>query len=351
MAAKSNAITYFALRQEVLAGKFRPIYVLQGDEAYYIDQMSDLIVNKALSEDERDFNLQIMYGADVRDAKTVVAACRQYPVMAQRRVVVLREAQMAGKAANHSNASELNVLKFYAQKPLQSTILVVCNKGGAMSGKEFADEMKKQGTGVVMTSNKVRDYEMPRVIKEYCTSVNCNIDDKSVRMLSDAIGTDMARMTGEIDKLKLLVGPDNRITPAMIERNIGISKDYNNFELEDALIARNAVKAFTIAEYYERNPKNNPVQVAVSMIFSFFSNVLLVRTSRDQSDAGLMAQTGSKSAFRIRKFKQAAANYSTRACVNIIAYLRECDMKTKGQGSRQDPYELFKELIYKILHA
>ena len=137
----------------------------------------------------------------------------------------------------------------------------------------------------------------------------------------------------------------------MIEENIGISKDYNNFELEDALIARDQAKAYKIIDYYKKNPKNNPVVITISMIYGFFSNVLLVRTARDKTDAGLMAQCGTRSMFRVKKFKEAARNYSTRACVNIISYLRECDVKCKGQGSRQDPYDLLFDLVYKILHS
>ncbi len=350
MPVKKEEVSYFSLRNEILSKKFHPIYVLQGDEPYYIDELSNLIVNQALSEDERDFNLTICYGMDV-DIRNVISSCKQYPAMSQYQVVVLREAQNVGKANNKQNAAELNLLKFYAEKPLTSTILVICYKGGSVKSTEFLNAMKKGQSGVVFSSSKLRDRDMPRVIHDYCQSIQVNIDEKSVSMLADFIGTDLSRMFGEIDKLKLLVGEAGRITPALIEENIGISKDYNNFELEDALIARNAVKAFKIVDYYKRNPKNNPVIVTISMIYGFFSNVLLVRTARDRSDEGLMAQVSSKSLFRVRKFKQAAQNYSTRSCVNIIGYLRECDVKSKGQGSRQDPYDLLHELVYKILHS
>ncbi len=350
MPTKKEEVTFFSLRNEILNKKFRSIYILQGDEPYYIDQLSELIVSNALTEDEKDFNLTVYYGMDV-DIRTVISTCKQYPTMSQRQVVVLREAQNVGKAQNKKNTDELNLLKFYAEKPLSSTILVICYKGDTMKSKELIDAIKKADSGVVMTSNKVRDYEMPKIIKEYCQSLRINIDEKSVLMLSDSVGTDISRMFGEIDKLKLLVTQDNRITPSLIEENIGISKDYNNFELEDALIARNATKAYKIIDYYKRNPKNNPPVVTVSMLYGFFSNVLLVRTSKDKTDQGLMAQCGTRSIFRLKKFKQAANLYSTRACVNIISYLRECDVKSKGQGSRQDAYDLLFELIYKILHS
>ena len=349
MPPKKNDISYFSLSQEIKNKQFRPIYVLQGEEPYYIDKLSDLIVDNALTEDERDFNLTIVYGVDA-DVKQVINACKQYPVMAQRQVVVLREAQNTSKP-NVSIEKELNQFKFYAQKPLDSTILVICFKGGNLKGAEFLKELKASDNGVVFTSNKVRDYELPRLVVDYVNSVSCNIDDKAASMLADFVGTDLARLFGEIDKLKLLVGPDKRITPALIERNIGISKDYNNFELEDAFSNRNAEKVYRILDYFEKNPKNNPVVVTVSMLFSFFSNLLLIRTSRDKSDKGLMAQINTQSSFRPGKLKKAANSYSTLACVNIISYLRECDVKSKGQGSRQDSYSLLRDLAYKILHS
>lgn len=350
-ASAKSGVSFFTLRNEIKNHKFRPIYVLQGEESYYIDKLSDLIVDAALTEDERDFNLTIAYGMDVADIKSIISACRQYPVMAQRQVVVLREAQNVGKANNKGNANELNLLKFYAEKPLQSTILVVCFKGGSMKAAQFTNALKKAGSGIVFTSDKVRDWQLAKTVMEYCSASNVNIDEKAASMLADAIGSDLTRLFAEVDKLKILLGKDNRITPQLIEQNIGISKEYNNFELEDALIARNALKAYRIIDYYQRNPKNNPAVMVVSALFGFFSNVLLVNTSRDRSDQGLMAAVNNRSPFRLKKFKQAAMAYNTRSCVNIMGYIRECDMKSKGQGSRQDAYDLLKELIYKILHS
>ncbi|MBP3739415.1 MAG: DNA polymerase III subunit delta [Muribaculaceae bacterium] len=349
MAEKKDTATYVALRKEVQSRKFRPIYVLNGEEPYYIDQLSDLIVNTALTEDERDFNLSVYYGSDA-DVREVISTCKQYPAFSQYKVVVLREAQNVEKQVGHKN--DLDLLEHYALKPQPSTILVVCYKGGTLKSKPFLEAMKKEATGVVMSSAKVRDgRDLQAVIANYATAMGCNIDAKSVVMLADFIGNDLARMFGELDKLKILVGEGNAITPELIERHVGISKDYNNFELEDALRTRDAVKAYRIVDYYEKNPKNNAVQPTVATIFSFFANVLLVRASRDQSDGALMTVTGAKSPYRIKKFKDAARNYSTRACVNIISYLRDCDVKSKGIGSRQDGYALLRELIYKILHS
>lgn len=350
MPVKREGMSYFALRNELLSKNFRPIYVLQGEEPYYIDELCNLIINQALTEEERDFNLTISYGMDV-DIRNVIASCKQYPAMSQYQVVVLREAQNVGKANNKQNASELNLLKFYAERPLTSTILVVCYKGGNMKAKEFLNAMKKNQSGVVFSSPKIQNYSMPQVVYSYCQSIRVNIDEKSASMLANFIGNDLSRMFGEIDKLKLLVGENGQISPTLVEKNIGISKDFNNFELEDALLTRNAAKAFQIVDYYRRNPKSNPVPPTISFIFGFFSNVLLVKTARDKSQAGLFKLVSTNSSYRLGKFKKAAINYSTAACVNIIGYIRECNVKSIGQGSRQDPYDLLQELVYKILHS
>lgn len=351
MAAKKEELTYFSLMGDIKAHNFSPIYILHGEEAYYIDKLQEAIIDNALSPDQQAFNLTVVYGSDIPEAKPLIAACKQYPAMSKYQVVVIREAQNLGKNSR-GNAAELNLFKFYAERPVASTILVICFKGGTIKAKELTDAIKKNKTGIIYESAKLRDGRpVEQAATGYAKSLGCIIDEKSASMLAMNIGNDVSRLFGEIDKLKLLVGTDNRITPELIERNIGISKDYNYWELEDSVIQRNAAKAYRIVDYYERNPKNNPVVLTVSMLFSFFSAVLLVQTAKDRSPAGLMAACGTKSQFRLRKFEQASRNYSKRAVVNIISALRECDVKSKGIGSRQDAYRLLKELIYKIMHS
>lgn len=352
MAAKREDTSFLGLLNDIKAKKFQPIYVLHGEESYYIDRLEEAIVQNALLPSEQDFNLNVIYGADINDMRTVISMCRQYPAMAQYQVVVIREAQVIGKANNKGNANEINQLKHYAAQPLASTILVVCNKGGAISGKEFIDAVKKNKAGVVFRSDKLREGRpMELAALEYIKSLGCSIDEKALSMLSSNVGNDISRLYTEIDKLKILVNDDNRISPELIEKNIGISKDYNNFELEEALSTRNAKKAYEIINYYEKNPKANPTVVTVSMLFSYFSKILLYRTTNDKSPDGLMAALGTKSPWRVKKIGEASKYYTTAACVNIISWIRECDVKSKGMGSRQDANALLRELIYKILHA
>lgn len=352
MAAKKEAVTFIGLLNEIKSKKFRPIYVLHGEESFFIDSLEDAIIKNALTTEEQDFNLNVIYGADIADMRNVISMCRQYPVMSQYQVVVVREAQIVGKLNNKGNANELNQLKHYAAQPMASTILVVSNKGMAINAKEFVDAVKKNTNGIVFRSDKLREGRPVELAAlDYIKSIGCSIDDKALSMIAFNVGNDISRLYTEIDKLKILVGDNKRITPELIERNIGISKDYNYFELEDAISKRNAKKAFEIINYYEKNPKANAPIKTVIMLFSFFSTILLYHTAPDKSQEGLMAATGAKSTFRVRKIGDASRYYSTAACVNIITWIRECDAKSKGLGSRQDASALLRELIYKILHA
>lgn len=348
MAVKRETVTFTALSKEIKSGKFRNIYVLQGEEPYYIDRLQQLIIDTALTEDQRDFNLTLFYGnnTNVRD---VISTCCQYPAFSQYKVVVVREAQLIPKLPGHKD--DFDIFASYAERPLASTILVICHKGATLKSKPFTDALKTNKSGVIFDSNKVKEgRDLEGLIVNYANSLECNIDHKATSMLADHIGTDIARLFSELDKLAMLTD-DNNITPELIERNIGISKDFNNFELEDALSRRDAEKAFRIVDYFERNPKNNPLVVSVAILFSFFSNVLLAATARDKSPEGIMAVVGTRSQWRARKFIDAAQVYNTRSLINIIAFLRECDTRSKGIGSRQDSYALLKELVYKILHA
>ena len=348
MAVKRETVTFTSLSKEIKSGKFRNIYVLQGEEPYYIDRLQQLIIDTALTEDQRDFNMSLYYG-NTANVREVISACQQYPAFSERKVVVVREAQLIAKQPGHKN--DLDLFASYAEKPMPTTVLVICHKGGALKSKPFSTALKEANSGVVFDSNKVKEgRELENLIVSYANSLSCNIDNKATSMLADHIGTDIARLFSELDKLAMLAEGGN-ITPLLIEKNIGISKDFNNFELEDALGKRDAVKAFRIVDYFERNPKNNPSMISVAMLFSFFSNVLLTATARDKSLDGIMALVGTRSQWRARKFLDATRMYNTRSLVNIIGYLRECDTRSKGIGSRQDQYALLKELVYKILHA
>ena len=348
MAVKRETVTFTSLNKEIKSGKFRNIYVLQGVEPYYIDRLQQLIIDTALTEDQRDFNLSLFYG-NTANVREIISTCRQYPSFSQYKVVVVREAQLIPKQTGHKN--DLDLFASYAEKPLSSTILVICHKESALKSKPFTDALKNSKNGVIFDSNKVREgRDLNALIVNYANSLGCTIDTKATSMLADHIGTDLSRLFSELDKLVILAD-DKVITPLLIEQNIGISKDFNNFELEDALGRRDAAKAFRIVDYFAHNPKKNPAAPTLAMLFSFFSGALLASTARDKSPESIMSLTGSSSPWRARKFADAARVYNTRSLINIIGYLRECDVRSKGVGSRQDQHDLLKELTYKILHA
>lgn len=348
MAVKRETVTFTSLSKEIKGGTFRNIYVLQGEEPYFIDRLQQMIIDTALTEDQRDFNLSLYYG-NTANVREVISACQQYPAFSQYKVVVVREAQLIAKQPGHKN--DLDLFASYAEKPLPSTILVICHKSGALKSKPFTDALKAAKSGVVFSSNKVREgRDLESMIVSYANSLGCSIDSKATSMLADHIGTDISRQFSELDKLAILT-QDNNITPLLIERNVGISKDYNNFELEDALARRDAAKAFRIVDYFERNPKNNPSLRVIAMLFTFFASTLIASTSRDKSPEAVMSLAGASSTYRARKFLDATRMYNTRSLVNIISYLRECDTRIKGIGSRQNEYALLKELVYKVLHA
>lgn len=348
MAVKRETVTFTSLNKEIKSGTFRNIYVLQGEESYFIDLLQQLIIDTALTEDQHDFNLTLYYG-NTANVREVISACQQYPAFSQYKVVVVREAQLIAKQPGHKN--DLDLFASYAEKPLPSTILVICHKGGVLKSKPFTDALKSAKSGVVFSSNKVREgRDLETMIVNYAASLGCNIDSKATSMLADHIGTDISRQFSELDKLAIL-SENKNITPLLIERNVGISKDFNTFELEDALAHRNELKAFRIVDYFERNPKNNPTPPVIAMLYSFFSGTLIASTARDKSPENVMTLTGASSSWRARKFLDATRMYNTRSLINIIGALRECDTRSKGIGSRQDQYSLLKELVYKILHA
>lgn len=341
MAVKKDTLSYIEICNDIANGIFQPIYVLMGEESYYIDLLEDLIVSKALTNDEKEFNLTIAYGLDT-DIRAVMNECKRYPVMSQYQVVILREAQ---------NNKELDLLRLYAEKPLESTILIICHKHSNIKAPEFIKELKAKSTGVVFESKKINENNVGQIITDYVTSKGGKIDAKATAMLKDFVGTDLARIFGEVDKLFILLGNNKHITPEIIERNIGISKDFNNFELENAIRNKNALKANQIINYFEKNPKSNPTVLTIGLLFSFFSNLLLARTAKVKTEQGIMDAIGTKSAYRAKMFIEAMKYYSTAGCVNIIGYLREFDTKSKGINSRQNEYQLLRELIYKILHS
>lgn len=338
--AKESQTTFNEVVTQAREGKFATTYLLQGDEDYYIDLAAQALVDHALRPEERDFNLDMVYGADMR-ANDIINLARQYPMMAERRVVMVREFQsMTGK----------EVLSSYIKNPMTSTILILCHKHGTLDGRKAPyTDIKKHG--VVMLSNRLYDNQLPAFVTGYATQQQMSIDPQAAQMLCEHVGSDLTRMAREIDKLKLAVGQDGHITAQTVEEQTGISKEYNIFELQNALGQKDVVKANKIVNYFDTNPKNFALQPALSSLFGFFTDVMTAYYSRDQSDNGIAQWVGKNPFIARQAMIPARRNYSAKKVLDIIAKIRETDARSKGIGGEKTAAgDLLRELVFYVLH-
>lgn len=333
--------TYEEIARDLKNRIYKPVYYLMGEESYYIDRISEYIAQTVLNENEKEFNQTILYGADT-DIATIINAAKRYPMMSKYQVVIVKEAQ---------GVKNIDELSYYLQKPLESTILVLCHKHGVLDRrKKLAAEIEK--VGVLFESKKIKDAQLTGFITSYLKRKSIEIEPKASEMMAEFVGTDLSRMAGELEKLIItLPKGQKRITPEQIEQNIGISKDYNNYELRNALIIKDVFKANQIIKYFEENPKTNPLQMTLSVLFNFFSNLMLAYYALEKSEQGIAAQLGLKSPWQSKDYLAAMRKYSGVKVMQIIGEIRYCDAKSKGVGnSSLGDGELLRELVYKILH-
>ena len=333
--------TYEEIARDLKNRIYKPVYYLMGEESYYIDRISEYIAQTVLNENEKEFNQTILYGADT-DIATIINAAKRYPMMSKYQVVIVKEAQ---------GVKNIDELSYYLQKPLESTILVLCHKHGVLDRrKKLAAEIEK--VGVLFESKKIKDTQLAGFITSYLKRKSIEIEPKASEMIAEFVGTDLSRMAGELEKLIItLPKGQKRITPEQIEQNIGISKDYNNYELRNALIIKDVFKANQIIKYFEENPKTNPLQMTLSVLFNFFSNLMLAYYAPEKSEQGIAAQLGLKSPWQSKDYLAAMRKYSGVKVMQIIGEIRYCDAKSKGVGnSSLGDGELLRELVYKILH-
>ncbi len=334
-------LTFEDIMSSLQAKQYAPVYFLMGDEGYYIDLISNYIIDYVLTNDEKEFNLTVAYGADL-DISMVINTAKRYPMMSEYQVVVIKEAQ---------NIKNMEELAFYLQKPMKSTILVLCYKNGSVDRrKKWVSEIAK--VGVLFESRKLKDYQMPSFINSYMKQKGLEMDPKATQMMADFVGADLSRMTGELEKL-IITQPkgQKRVTPEQIERNIGISKDYNNFELRNALIEKDVLKANRIIKYFADNPKTNPTQMTLALLFSFFSNLFMAYYAPEKSEAGVAAFLGLKSPWAAKDYINAMRKFSGVKVMQIIHEIRYTDAKSKGVGNNSvTDADLLRELIYMILH-
>ncbi|MDR1707838.1 DNA polymerase III subunit delta [Dysgonomonas sp.] len=334
-------MTFEQIITNIKSRDFKPVYLLMGDEPYYIDELTSLFINTVLPEEERDFNQTILYGMET-DVKSVITLARSFPMMSDYQLVVVKEAQ---------NLSKIEELEVYAKNPLHTTILILNYKNGTLDKrKKLYAEIEKHG--VVFESKKIPEYKIPGFISSYVQTKGLGIDQKSAQMLSDYLGNDLSKLTNEIAKLLIAIPSDQkRITAELIEENIGISKDFNNFELLKAIVEKDIFKINQIADYFAKNPKNNPLVMTMSVLFNFFSNLMVCYWAKNKTEQGIAAELGFRNPYQAKDYVQALKNYNAFKSMEIISLLRTYDAKSKGVGNiSASDGELLKELLYKITH-
>lgn len=339
---KSVGTTFDTIMRDLKAGQYAPVYVLMGEESYYIDRITDYIAQHTLREEERDFNQTVVFGADV-SAGQVADLARRFPMMAERQVVIVKEAQ---------NIKNWDRLEAYFEKPQLTTVLVLAYKNGTIDGRKKV-VAKAQKCGVVFESKKKRDYELPAFIEGYLKTLQCTIDNKSSQMIADHIGADLSRLTSELDKVVMsLPENDRRITPEVVEQQIGVSKDFNGYELRSAIANRDILKANRIVKYFDSNPKSGSAFMLIPLLFSYFQNLMIAYYSPNRTNENEVAKwLDLRNGWAAREYLLGMRNYSGVKVMQIIDKIRETDAKSKGLDNPNTGVgELLKELVSFIFY-
>ncbi len=332
-------MTYEQIITDLKNKIYHPIYFLTGEEPYFIDEISNYIQNNLLSEAEKTFNQLVMYGKDT-DIRNVINAAKRFPMMANYQVVIVKEAQ---------SIKGIDDLIYYIDKPLKSTILVINFKYSKLDKRKKIYKAASEKC-VFLESNKLYDNQVPDWITVYLKKSGYSIEPKAAELLTEFLGTDISKIVNELDKLRILIPKQSIITPEHIEKNIGISKDFNNFELTKALAQKNILKANRIVRHLAANQKTNPLVLTFSLLYGFFSKILGYHHLADKSRNNLSAQLGIKP-FLIPEYELASKKYSSAKVQEIIGLLKEYDLRSKGVGDvSSSEADLLNELIYKILH-
>jgi len=332
-------MTYEEIISNLQKKIYHPIYFLMGEETYFIDKISDYIADNVLTEAEKGFNQTVLYGKDT-EPHTIIANARRFPMMSNYQVIIVREAQ---------NIKKIEDLEPYAKNPLNSTILVINYKYKTLDKRKTFPKLIDQ-KGVLFESKKIYDNQLPTWISGYLKSQQYTIAPQAAAMISEYLGADLGKVANELDKLIISLPVGTQITPDHIERNIGISKEFNVYELQNALGERDLLKANRIINYFGANPSSNPMPVVISSLFSYFSKILNYHFLEDKSQNNV-ASVLQVHPFFVKTYVAAAKNYNIKKLVEIVSILREYDMKSKGFGNiSTSPADLQREMIYRILH-
>ena len=342
MVEKKSGHTFEDIMKSLKTREYAPIYILMGEEAYFIDRISDFIAENVLTEEERDFNQMTLFGSDITGAQLVDMA-KRYPMMAERQVLIVKEAQ---------NIRSWDAIEKYVETPMPTTVLVICYKNGTID-KRKKIVAKAEAKGIVFESKKKRDSELPSFIEGYLRQRQIAIDNKSTQMIAESIGSDLHRLTSELDKLAISLPPQTKqITPEMVEHQIGVSKGFNGFELKAAIIRRDAFKANQIIKYFDNNPKSGSIFAFLPLLFSYFQNLMIAYYAPNRTNEAELAHfLEMKSAWGARDYMTGMHNFSASKTLQIISKMREIDAKSKGLDNPNTSVgDLMKELVFFILH-
>ncbi|WP_130733919.1 DNA polymerase III subunit delta [Flavobacterium sp. J27] len=326
--------------KEIKSGNFKPIYFFMGEEPYYIDKLTEYIEDNVLTEDEKGFNQVVLYGRDT-SIEDIVSNAKRYPMMAERQVVVVKEAQELSR--------NIDKLEAYAENPQPTTVLVFAYKYKTLDKRKKVTKLLGK-TGVVFESKKLYENQVGDWIKRVLAGQKYAIEPKAAAMLVEFLGTDLSKISNELDKLKIILPQGHTITAKDIEENIGISKDYNNFELRKAIGEKNQLKAYQIIAFFSQNPKDNPIVVTTGLVFGFFSQLLQYHGLKDKSKANV-ARVLKINPFFVSDYDVAIRNYPMKKVSAIVSSLRDIDVKSKGVGANSiSQHDLLKEMLIKIFN-
>ncbi len=328
------------ITKDIKAGILAPVYFFMGEEPYYIDKLSDYIDQNVLTEDEKSFNQMVLYGRDVT-MQEVISNAKRFPLMADKQVIIVKEAQDLVKT--------IDQLESYLEQPQPSTVLVFCYKYKTLDKRKKVYKLL-QKNGVLFDSKKLREYQIEAWLKRIVSGKGYQIEPKASAMLVEFLGTDLAKIANELDKLTIVIPKQSTITADIVEKNIGISKDFNNFELIKAIVDRNQLNAYKIVNYFSQNPKNNPLVLTLGLVYSYFSKLLLYHGLKDKSPANAVKNL-KISQYGLKDYEIGFRNYPMRKVSQIISVLKDTDLKSKGVGAQATPQgDLLKEMLVKIFN-
>ncbi len=342
--AKTDSPSYRDLIASIRKESFAPIYILMGEEEYFIDSIVEYLEEKVVAPADKDFNQFTYYGADA-EIEVVAATARQFPLTGNRQLVVLKEAQAMDRAK-----TKLDKLASYASHPVNSTVLVIAFKGDKLNATSPLLKAVAAAGGVIFKSERVKEYNIASHLRDYCSALGVRIEDKAIAMLTELQGTELKKIFSEIDKIIVAEkGNVGTISETLVERYTGFSKDFNNFELTSALSVKDYRKAMTIINYFSLSPAKHPPVVTIGLLFSFFSKLVVANCLKDKSDNSIMRALNARSEYAIRDVKAAMRFYSLRQSAGCISAIRDFDCQSKGIGSTRADFDLLRELIFKIV--